>query len=848
MVQLNQLPRGAKARILSVRGTGAFRKRILEMGFVQGQIVESIAVAPLGDPTMYRIMGYLVSLRADEAKLVDVEPIAEDDAGAADLGVAESAACPPSGVDAAQEEADLSSLKSASATAGKPQKTIRVALVGNPNSGKTSLFNLASGAREHTGNYSGVTVDSRTAHINFGDYRIELTDLPGTYSLTAYSPEELFVRNHIFTQRPDLIINVVDTTNLERNLYLTLQLLETGAKVLLALNMWDEFAAAGHRINRPMLAEQLGAPCVPTVGRSGEGLPRLLRTVIDLHEGRRQQSHSVIEAYQAPLREAVERVERQLPQQDALQGLSRHYVALKLIEDDRDMRQQVAQWPNGQSVLAHVEQETKQLATQVGSAAETYATDARYAFIAQLIKRVCAFAPPATKTKFSERIDAILTSRLWGLPIFFGLMWLMFFVTFYVGEFPKGWIEDGVAALIEYLSGAVPSGALRDLLVDGVIGGVGSVIVFLPQIVILFLCIALLEDSGYMARAVFLMDRLMRMVGLHGRAFIPMLMGFGCNVPSIMATRTIQDRKVRLTTMLVNPFMSCSARLQAYVLIVGAIFPQHQVTALFSLYLFGLVVAVLVARLFRGTFLRGNESPFVMELPPYRMPTARASLLMMWSKASQYLRKMGGVILVASVAIWFLSYYPRPTSEQQSDAGSLAAAAQIAEQAEGLGVNDTLALTSQAVGADISSVEDDDLTHSYLARMGKAIEPALLPLGFDWRIGVGLLSGVAAKEVVVSTLGVILRTGDGEEGEALLKERLKTVRYDSGPRVGQVLFTSPTALSLLLFVALYVPCIATVAAIRKESGSWLWALFSAVYTTAVAYVVSLLVYQIGSLL
>lgn len=861
VVQLDRLPCGCRGVIVRVRGAGAFRKRILEMGFVRGQQVELLGRAPLGDPSRYRVMGYEVSLRAREAQLVDVEvlpgckeeraPYSVELPGVIEQKWTETQEADIPKREPEKGEAQRDHKRKAGATA---KKLVRVALVGNPNSGKTSIFNLASGAREHTGNYSGVTIDSRTAHAEQGDYRFAITDLPGTYSLTAYTPEELYVREFILQQRPDLVINVVDAANLERNLYLTLQLLETGCRVVVVLNMWDELRAQGHRLNRLRLAELLGAPCVPTVGRTGEGIEQLFAAAIALYEGRAGAQLSPVAHYGKALGEAVVQVRgllAQLPAYSQQPMLGTDYFVLKVIESDPEEWRLLEGLEGFGAVSGRISGVLKSLEEQVGVEPETYATDARYDFLHGVLGQTFAAAPSGARRTWKARLDAVLMHRIWGLPLFFGLMWFMFWCTFTLGEYPMELIEDGVAALGDWLLGVIPAGPLSDLLVGGIINGVGSVIVFLPQILILFFFIALLEDTGYMARAVFLMDRFMQGIGLHGRSFIPLVMGFGCNVPAIMATRTIEDRKVRLATMLINPFMSCSARLQVYVLLASTMFVGRSATVLFGVYMFGILVAVLMSFVFRRTLLRGEDSPFVMELPPYRVPTLGACLRHMWTRAVQYLQKMGTVILLASILIWFLGYFPRDTSRDgEFEARIAAVEARAAETLTG-NESDNSHVTASAA-AEIRAIEREweawRSRESFLGRVGQFIEPAILPLGFDWRIGVGLVSGVAAKEVVVSTLGVLIQSeGDMEGGVELLKDRVRTVRYDSGPRAGELLFTPLSCVSLLLFVLLYVPCIAVVAAIRREAGSWKWAIFAALYTTALAYLVSLAVYQIGSL-
>lgn len=837
-MNLSEVAVGQSARIVRVGGKGAFRKRILEMGFVQGQSVEVVERAPLGDPVRYRIMGYEVALRKAEALWVEVELIT--DAHHTQSQQVEATSDP---ID------DTQDWHKQRANRSTPRQTLTVALVGNPNCGKTSLFNFASGAHEKTGNYSGVTVDARQGHLEYANYRIKLVDLPGTYSLTAYSPEERYVRDYIQASKPDVILNVVDATNLERNLYLTLQIREMGVPCVLALNMWDELCERGDYVNRLRLAERLGVPCIPTNGRTGKGIGQMLEAIIALHEGRMLSQADPFAQYDSKLQELVARLRGETYR--VLKREFSSYELLKLLEGDPEITLRF-QKEDTQHCIEH---ELQTLATEVqaetGKDLETFCTDVRYDYLAKVVSQSYIPAPKQSKKRLKERLDTVFTHRFWGIPVFLFLMWFMFWATFTLGQYPMDWIESGVGALGDAIKELMAEGPLRDLLTEGIINGVGSVIVFLPQILILFLFISILEDTGYMARAVFLIDRTMRSFGLHGRSFIPLVMGFGCNVPAIMATRTIEDRKVRLVTMLVNPFMSCSARLQVYILLVYLIFPTHSGTALFGVYLIGVLVALLVALLMRKTFLRGNESPFVIELPPYRLPTLRSSLHHMWDKSVQYLQKMGSVILVASLLIWFLGYFPRSTSQDGYYEQKIAEV-QAAFATNGEADSVALSLAEQTRDSLVEHLEWEwesiRQRESFLGRLGTAIEPAIRPLGFDWRIGVALLSGVAAKEVVVSTLGVLLQLGDdNDENSPALRERLHTVQWDSGELRGSRLFTPLTSLALLVFVMLYVPCIAVIAAIRRESNSWKWALFAGVYTTAIAYLGALLVYQLGSL-
>lgn len=840
-MKLTELSLHQKARIISVGGKGAFRKRILEMGFVQGQTVELISRAPLGDPVRYRIMSYDVALRNDEANLVDIELLSSE---ATNNECVEISPTPP----CQQEEAPLFS-EPKRREHSEPLKPLKIALVGNPNSGKTSLFNFASGAHEKTGNYSGVTVDAREGHLSYGEYRIKLVDLPGTYSLTAYSPEERYVRDYLLVSKPDVIINVVDATNLERNLYLTLQLREMGAKCVVALNMWDELRERGDYLNPLKLAEELGVIAIPTNGRTGKGITQMLAAAVALHEGKVETTTSPFQQYDPLLQAQVERLRATV--RATWQRMPSNYELLKLIEGDPELAVRSTKTEDARELTQLLQEVAQTIEQHTGKDAETYCTDLRYDYLKKVVRRCYVAAPAQPKRKLKQKLDGLLTHRILGIPIFLFLLWLTFWTTFTLGQYPMDAIEAGVALLGEWIKGVMSEGALRDLLTDGIINGVGSVIVFLPQILILFFFISVFEDTGYMARAVFLIDRTMRSFGLHGRSFIPLIMGFGCNVPAIMATRTIEDRKVRLTTMLIDPFMSCSARLQVYILLVYSFFPKHAGTALFLVYLAGVVIALATAFLLRKTLLKGNESPFVIELPPYRIPTLRSSLHHMWDKSVQYLQKMGSVILFAALLIWFLGYFPRTTSEDTHYATAIAQAeekytpldsATEQEKEAQLKLRDSAITTLEWEWESVRQRE------SFLGRIGTAVEPAIRPLGFDWRIGISLISGIAAKEVVVSTMGVLLQLGnDNDENSPALRQKLPNVTWDSGPKKGERLFTPLTAVTLLIFVMLYIPCIAVIAAVRRESSSWKWALFAVLYTVAVAYVVSLLVYQIGSL-
>ena len=822
-MRLSELKTGDKGVVVKVLGHGGFRKRIVEMGFVKGKSVEVLLNAPLKDPVKYRIMGYEISLRRSEAEMIEV--VSRDDVALNDeLLRTDDGNYAPTVV----EEKELATI------AANQRKQINVALVGNPNCGKTSLFNLASGAHEHVGNYSGVTVDAKEGYFDFQGYHFKIVDLPGTYSLSAYSPEEIYVRKHIVEETPDVIINVVDASNLERNLYLTTELIDMNVRLVVALNMYDELEKSGSRLDNVQLSRLFGVPMVPTVCRRGEGIDNLFHTIIELYEGAdfidadgkmnadiekgmidwhrkfvkdhdygmqadrsedgpRISRHIHIN-HGTEIEQGIAAIQVELKRNQALRDrYSTRFIAIKALEHDRDVEAIIMSLPNSGEVLSVRDREEARISSILNEDCEASITNAKYGFISGALKETYREKHRQDGRQMTKLLDMLFTHRVWGYPIFFLIMFVMFECTFILGDYPMQWIEWLVARLSDLVSSALPAGPVKDMLVDGVIGGVGAVIVFLPNILILYFCISIMEDSGYMARAAFIMDKIMHKMGLHGKSFIPLLMGFGCNVPAVMATRTIESPKTRLVTMLIVPLMSCSARLPLFILFAGAFFPKHSGLALFGMYLIGIAMSVVMARLFTRFVIRGEDTPFVMELPPYRMPTAKSIFRHTWEKGRQYLKKMGGIILVASIVIWFLGYYPRNE-----------AYATPAEQQE----------------------------NSYIGKIGKAIEPAIRPLGFDWQLGVGLLSGAGAKELVVSSLSVLYNNEAEVDGEGW------TSRLGITPLVG---------FCYMLFVLLYFPCVATIAAIREESGRWRWALFTVVYTTLLAWIVTFVVYQVGSL-
>ena len=801
-MRLSELKTGERGVIAKVHGHGGFRPRIVEMGFIKGKTVSVVLNAPLKDPIEYEIIGYKISLRREEANLVDVISEREAQEAAAATGAEQLQALRPDENDKREAQQHLEAAMAH--MAAERSRTINVALVGNPNCGKTSLFNIASGSHEHVGNYSGVTVDAREGHFSFGGYEFRLVDLPGTYSLSAYSPEERYVRRQLIEETPDVVLNVIDTSNLERNLYLTTQLIDMNLPMVVALNMYDEVEKRGDRLDYATLGKLLGTTMVPTVSRSGKGIDQLFETIIGVYENRSPELARHIHVnHGAELEQSIDRVKLAFQKNSHIRyKYSTRYLAIKFLENDKEIEAIVDELPNRDELIATRYAEQQRIRDVFHEGCESALVDAKYGFIQGALKETYVpHVAPAGKKNATARIDAVVTHRWLGFPLFFVLLYLMFEGTFILGDYPMQGIEWLVEQLGAFVATNMADGPLKDMIVDGIIGGVGSVIVFLPNILILYLFISLLEDSGYMARAAFIMDKVMHKMGLHGKSFIPMIMGFGCNVPAVMATRTIENPKSRLVTMLVTPLMSCSARLPIYIIFIGAFFPDHASLVMLGLYALGITLAVVMASLFSRFIMKGQDLPFVMELPPYRVPTAKSVARHTWEKGRQYLRKMGGIILVCSIIIWFLGYYP--------DHDSYATHAQQQEQ-------------------------------SYIGHVGRAIEPVVRPLGFDWKMSIGIVAGVGAKELVVSTLGVIYSGDDYDEGNTEEETRLQQALAQSTPPAA--------ALAYMVFCLVYFPCIATIAAIKNESGRWRWALFAAGYTTALAWVVAFATYRVALLL
>ena len=779
--------------MVRVSGHGSFRKRILELGFIKGNVVKVILNAPLKDPIEYEIIGYKISLRREEADMIEV--ISESEAKASLQKPAS-----PNVLDGQCDESELLA-KRMKDLAEQRRHVIRVALVGNPNCGKTSLFNIASGSHEHVGNYSGVTVDAKEGNFEYGGYKFVIVDLPGTYSISGFSPEELYVRRNLVEETPDIVVNVVDSSNLERNLYLTTQLIDMNLRVVMALNMFDELKARGDELDIKTLGHLLGMPLVPTVSKSGEGIHDLFDKVIELYENPDPQIARHIHINHGPeLEQSIDRVKLAIQKnEDIRYKYSTRYLAIRFLENDKEVAGIIDTLPNKDEIIAARFEEQKRFEAIMGVSTESAIIDAKYAFVKGALTET--YRPGKIKREhrsLTDKIDAIVTNKWLAFPIFFLLLYIVFFGTFTLGEYPMQWIDWLVARFSDFVSSIMPDGMVKDLVTDGIIGGVGSVLVFLPNIVLLYFFISLLEDSGYMARAAFIMDRMMHKMGLHGKSFIPMIMGFGCNVPAIMATRTIESRKSRLITTLIVPFMSCSGRLPVYLLIVGAFFPHYGSLVLLGIYVLGIALAIITAKVM-SRFFKDDDLPFVMELPPYRVPTSKSILRHTWEKGKQYLHKITGIILISSIIIWFLGYFPNHNKYEDK-------------------------VTQQE--------------NSYLGYIGKAIEPVLEPLGFDWQMGVGILSGVAAKELVVSSMGVMYSIDeDVESGSG--ETRLQQALLNS--------ISPAAALAFMVFVLLYFPCIATFGAIMAETGGWKWPLFSAIYTILVAWVMAFAVYRIALL-
>jgi ferrous iron transport protein B len=823
-----------KAVITKVKGRGAFRKRILEMGFVVGKEVETMRKAPMKDPVEYRIMESNVSLRNSEAELIEIvtgdEVVSHNGNGFGGT-------------------IDIATLRKKAFEKGK---MINIALVGNPNCGKTTIFNYATGQRERVGNYSGVTVEAKEARFKIDGYTLNVIDLPGTYSVSAYSPEELYVRDYIINHTPDIVVNVLDGSNLERNLYLTTQLIDMDITVVAALNMSDEMKKKGDVFNHEKFGKMVGIPFVPTVGSKGNGIQELLRKIIDVYEHREDSVRHIHINYGIAIERAIGKLQDKIKiesNSNLVDRISSRLLAIKLLEKDTAAKSEISSVYNSADIEQTAVNQIKIIEDGLKDDTESIITDARYGFITGALRVTFKLNKKKLLSK-SEKIDSVLTHKTWGIPIFLFFMWLTFYFTFTVGDYPMGWIDNGVEFLSSMIGQYMPNGMIKDMIQDGILGGVGGVIVFLPNIVLLYFFISLMEDTGYLARAVFIMDKAMHKIGLHGKSFIPLLMGFGCNVPAILSSRIIESRRDRMITILINPFMSCSARLTVYVLLISAFFVENKSMILFGLYMTGVLMAIISAFLFRKILFKSKDIPFVMELPPYRFPTIKTIFRHMWFRASQYLKKVGGVILIGSIVIWALGYFPQEVEYDTDYDGNIkttkAEYAVLVQEMSTREQKDKLINDMDRVVLEIElEKEAERQEKSYIGYIGRFVLPVMEPLGFDWKMSVSLLTGVTAKEIVVGTMGVLYQADEGDE--STLIKRIKHQKFKKGEKKGEPVFTPLIAMSFMMFILIYFPCIGVIAAIKKETNGWKWALFTVVYTTVLAWVLAWLVKVIGGL-
>ena len=836
-MKLSDLNTGEQGVIVKVNGHGSFRKRLIEMGFIAGKKVTVVLNAPLKDPIEYEILGYKLSLRRSEAEQIEV--ISESEAKEV---MKKDSSFDTIYADDCDEEWSLNNLMKKLAEERK--HVIRVALVGNPNCGKTSLFNVASGSHEHVGNYSGATVDAKEGRFEYKGYKFVLVDLPGTYSLSAYSPEELYVRKNLIDNVPDVVINVVDASNIERNLYLTAQVIDMNLRVVLALNMYDELKDKGDELDIKQLGYLLGMPVCPTVSRDGTGIPELFDTVIKIYtQSDPKLARHIHINHGAELEKSIDRIKLLLQKNQSLRDkYSTRYLAIKYLEDDKDIEKIIDTLPNRDEIISARVIEEQRIIDLLHTNTESAIVDAKYAFIQGALAETYKPHQDATPRKtVTDKIDAIVTNKWMAFPIFIAVLYLIFQTTFAVGDYPMQWIDWFVGKFGDFVATFMADGWLKDLVVDGIISGVGSVLVFLPNILILYFFISLMEDSGYMSRAAFIVDKLMHKIGLHGKSFIPMVMGFGCNVPAIMATRAIESRKSRMITIAIIPFMSCAGRLPIFVLLAGAFFPHNAALVLLGIYLLGIVLAILSA-IVLSKFVKDDDLPFVMELPPYRIPTAKAIWRHTWEKGQQYLQKMATTILICSVIIWFLGYFPKNKElmAAQEEYATLAQtpAGRLSANADEVDVNAATA-TKQELMTRIDSLYAYQQENSYIGQLGRMVSPALDPLGFNWKMDVGLLTGIAAKELVVSTLGVMYSEGAKvSEGHDMSEDtQLQSALVND--------VTPAAALSFMVFILLYFPCVATFVAIKNETGKWRWAVACCAYTMAVAWIMSFIVYRLA---
>lgn len=829
---LADLHQNEKAIVIKVKGRGGFRKRILEMGFVYGKVVSVVKKAPLNDPVEYEIMGYKVSLRNSEAELIEVF------------------SCSNETKDEVTEFRGTINELLKRRSDNKNPMSINVVFVGNPNSGKTTLFNAASGSHEKVGNYSGVTVEAKRTTFKYKKFEINLVDLPGSYSITSYTPEELFIRQYILEEVPDVIVNVIDASNLERNLYLTTQLIDMDVKVVAALNMFDEMQTKGDVFDYKTLGKMIGIPFVPTIGSKGKGIEELFDKVIQVYQDTEESVRHVHINYGQDIERSIKNIQEKIKIPENIVITSRvspRFMAIQLLEKDQQENQRIISTFNHKEIVNQVKIETDRLEKEYKTTTDTLITEAKYGFIAGALLET--HKPGDNRTfKTSDIIDVIVTHKVFGFPIFFTFMWFMFWGTFTIGSYPMKWIESGVHFLSSIVNNNMGEGMFKDLLMNGVISGVGGVLVFLPNILLLFFFISIMEDTGYMARSVFIMDKIMHKVGLHGKSFIPLVMGFGCNVPAVIATRTLENKNDRLITMLINPFMSCSARLPVYILLIGAFFSKNASVILLLMYSIGILIAIMASLLLKKTLFKIDHVPFVMELPPYRMPTFKSITRHMWDKGAQYLRKISGVILIASIIIWALGYFPvnkamKEGMQMKIEKKQTSFASELAK----VSGKDTVTIKklSQEHQKELDNIAYEmqslRLENSYIGEIGRFLEPCMAPLGFDWKMTISVLAGIPAKEVIVSTMNVLYhRNYSANSSDQSLGTRIQESSTETGmnPRA---------AFAFMVFVLLYFPCVGTLAAIAKESGSWKWSAFSLLFNTFLAWFMAMLVYFISGL-
>ncbi len=748
-----------------------------------------------------------------------------------------------------------------------------IAFAGNPNCGKTTIFNALTGARQRVGNWPGVTVEKKSGHYNYSDLTFDVIDLPGTYSLAAFSAEETVVRHYLEQDEAQVVVNIIDASNLERNLFLTTQLIELGKPLVIVLNMMDMAHEKGLQIDADTLATLLGAPVVPVIGRTAEGIELLKEKILRVSTEISMKSRLIDISYPRDIEIEIEKLTHLIQRDDVSLKQSR-WTSIKLLESDKQTRDEVRLHTKGTDILDQAKISIDRIEVLFKDTGRAVISHARYGFI-QGALRECVVESIVDSVDQSRQIDRVITNRWLGLPIFGLFMWLMFKLTYDLGSIPMDWIDSGLVLLMNFISNLLPESMFASLLVDGVIGGVGAIAVFLPNIFILFFIIAVLEDTGYMARVAFIMDRVMHNIGLHGKAFIPMIMGFGCNVPAIMGTRILESRRDRILTVLINPFMSCSARLPVYVLVAGAFFPDNAATVIFSMYILGIVAAIASGKLFSRTILKGMSKPFVLELPPYQRPTLRSLILHTWERGYLFIQKMGTVILVGSVIIWVLGYFPREVElerdyqkermtltqnydSQMMDLGSKfkksvqkdrrayhSEMVNYAASASYQELHHQFQLLQEELASEetkelykLRQEEIGDITEQkWIGRVGKIFEPIVRPLGFTWRESVALITGFVAKEIVVSTYGVLFGVGeDVDEGSQGVISGLRS----SG-------MTPLVALSFLVFTLLYTPCLATVAAIKRETGTWAYTLFSIAYSLGLAYTLAFAVTYFGGM-